>query len=206
MHFSNRTCSIRYVKMKDVAIVPLLISEKIASIGYFRGAGTLENHGFSFDGAEFSVNPHDYGFFHELVGESVSRCSRIEPVIGSRVAVSVLAARGTVSGEFESPNLVSLLCVDTSSSLGITPASREAIEFDLGRLVTAIDSVQEKSMPPLSYASVDKIRDLAHAWESKDLKVAAELMQLALHYRPTGPFIQRKTVEYSQRINSKKET
>lgn len=203
-HFSNRTCSIRYVKLKERTIIPLLGGEKIASIGYFREMGASVNHGFSFNGAEFAVNPQDYGFFHELVDESVSGCSQIEPVVGSRVDAVILAARGTISGQFGAPNLVSLLCVDTSSVLDVTPASRSAIEFDLARLVTAIDSVQKKCMPPLSYASVDKIRDLALAWESKDLNIAAELMQLALHYRPTGPFIKNKAAEYSEQIKNQK--
>lgn len=119
-------------------------------------------------------------------------------MIGKSVDVAVLAGRGTVSGEFVAPNIVSLLCVNRSAVLNVTPAVRTVIEFDLARLVTSIDSVQTKCMPPLSYKAVDKIRDLALSWEDKDLNLAAELMDLAYRYRPTGPFIQKKIVEYAR--------
>lgn len=197
LQFSNRTCSIDYVKLERQVNVPLLDGEQVASIGYFRGLEALGHHGFLFNDIEIAVNPHDYGFFHELVDETESSCFQIGPVVGDRVDVAILAGRGAVSGEFVAPNLVSLLCVDRSTVLNVKPAARTVIEFDLARLVTSIDSVQTKCMPALSYKAVDKIRDLALAWEDKDLNLAAELMDLAFHYRPTGPFIKKKAVEYA---------
>ncbi|MFW8629525.1 hypothetical protein [Vibrio natriegens] len=53
----------------------------------------------------------------------------------------------------------------------------------------------------LSPKVVDIIRDLALTYESSNLDVAYELMKLAHHHRPTGPFILKKMNEYKNKLH-----
>lgn len=46
--------------------------------------------------------------------------------------------------------------------------------------------------------TINAIRDLALEFESSNLEVAYELMEIAYNKRPSGPFIKRKYLEYKK--------